>query len=113
MVTRSTAPSEVDGGIIQVMRVKSGGAHHIAISGTTNRNSSAFPTGSRVIEIYCDTACYWQTGDNTVTASSADHFLPAGHARVYSLGGDKQTQHTHIAVIQALASGTLHVSELE
>lgn len=113
MVTRSTAPAEVDGGIIQVMRAKAGAAHQISIAATTDRNSSAFATGSRVIEIYADVACYFQTGDNTVTASATDHYLPAQQARVYALGGDKQTQHTHIAVIRASGDGTLWISELE
>ena len=113
MGTRSAAPIDVDGDLIQVMRAKASGAHQISIAATTDRNSSAFATGSRVIEIYADVACYFQTGDVTVTASATDHYLPAQQARVYSLGGDKQTQHTHIAAIRASGDGTLYISELE
>ena len=113
MVTRSTAPAEVDGGIIQVMRAKDGGAHEIAIGAATARNATAFPAGARVIEVYADVACRFQSGDSSITATATDHFLPAQQTRVYSLGGDKQAQHTHIAVIQESASGTLYISELE
>ena len=77
------------------------------------RNSVAFSTDSRVIEIYSDVACYFQTGSVAITASATDHYLPATQARVYALGGDKTTHHTHIAVIRAVGDGTLYVSELE
>ena len=110
---RSAAPIDADGDLIQVMRAKAGAAHQISIAVTTDRNSSAFATGSRVIEIYSDVACYFQTGDNTVTATATDHYLPAQQARVYALGGDKQTQHTHIAGIRSSIDGTLWISELE
>lgn len=111
MGTRSTAPAEVDGGIIQVLRAKT--AHQITVGAASARNTVAFASDSRVIEIYSDVACYFQTGDVTITASATDHYLPAQQARVYSLGGDKQAQHTHIAAIQASTGGTLYISELE
>lgn len=113
MTNRTTMPHDASGGFVQVLRPLSGGAHHITVSGSSARNSSAFNSATRTIEILSDTACYFQTGDSSVTASSSDHYLPADVGRVYAVGGDKQTQHTHIAVIQVSAGGTLHVSELE
>lgn len=106
-------PYDAGGAHVQVMRPLSGGAHHITTSGVSARNSVAFNSNTRVIEILCKEDCYFQTGDNTVTASSSDHFLRADVGRVYSIGGDKQVQHTHIAVIQDTTGSILHVSELE
>ena len=106
-------PRDASGAYVQVMRPLAGGAHQITIAGASDRNSSAFNTNTRVIEIYSEVACYFQTGDNTVTASATDHYLPAQRGRVYSIGGDQQAQHTYIAVIQVSAGGTLWVSELE
>lgn len=109
----NTMPRNTGGAHTQVLRPLASGAHEIAISGATNRNSVAFNTDTRVIEIFSKTDCRFQTGDGSVVATATDHFLPAEVGRVYSLGGDRQPQHTHIAVIQETASGTLHISELE
>lgn len=111
MTVRTRAPVDADGVLIQALGVLAGGAHQITISGVSARNSSAFNSETRAIEIYCATACYFQTGDNTVVATTSDHYLPAERERVYAVGGDKQDQHTHIAVIGT--SGTLYVSEME
>ena len=113
MTVRTAMPRDASGAYVQVMRPLAGGAHTITIGAASARNSSAFDTNTRVLEIYSDTACYFQTGNSGITASSADHYLPAQRGRVYSIGGDQQAQHTHIAVIQASAGGTLWVSELE
>lgn len=113
MAVPSTMPRDSSGAYVQVLRAGAGLAHHITTSGVSARNSSAFNADTRAIEIHCTEDCYFQTGNSSITASSADHWLPGGETRVYSVGGDKQAQHTHIAVIQDTTAGTLHVSELE
>ena len=106
-------PLDIGGTHVQVLRLKASCAHTISITGTTARTSSAFNTNTRAIEVYSDTDCYIQTGDNTIEATTSDHFLPAEHSRVYSIGGDRLTQHTHIAAIRKSINGTLYISELE
>ena len=113
MTVRTAMPRDASGNYVQVMRPFATGAHEITIAGASDRNSSAFNTSTRVIEIYSDVACRFLLGDVTVTASATDHYLPAHRGRVYSLGGDQQAQYTHIAVIQQSAGGTLWISELE
>ena len=113
MTVRTRAPVDSDKQLIQALGVLAGGAHQIAVGAGSLRNSSAFNADTRVIEIFSDVACYFQTGNSSVTASASDHYLPAERERVYAIGGDKQTQHTHIAVIQAAGAGTLYVSEMD
>ena len=110
---RLTMPRGAGGAHVQVLRALVSGAHQITVAGTTARNSVAFNADTRAIEINADTDCFFQSGDNTVVATGTDHRLPSGETRVYSLGGDRQAQHTHIAVIQESAGGTLYISELE
>ena len=110
---RSTAPVDADGILIQALRLRAGGSHELAIGAASVRNSTAFDPSIRVIEVYATSDCRIRQGNGSVTALSTDSFLPSGHARLYSTGGDKQSQHTHIAVIQNVTSGTLYVSELE
>ena len=113
MSYRSSMPIDDSGAFIQALRLKTGGAHEIAIGASSQRNTTPFDTQTRVIEVYATVDCRIRQGDNTVTALSTDCFLPAGHGRLYSLGGDKQNQMGHIAAIQESTSGTLYVSEME
>lgn len=112
MTNRTTMPHDASGGFVQVLRPLAGGAHHVSFD-ATQRNSSAFDAATRSIEIFATEDCYFQTGDGSITATSADHFLPADVSRVYAVGGDKQIQHSHIAVVKDTTAGVLHVSELE
>ena len=72
-------------------------------------------------ELYADTDMWLAQGDGTITVavpavapqSNVAAFLPAQTGRLYALGGDKQSQYTHIAAIVASGTGTLYISELE
>lgn len=98
---------------IPVLRLRSGGAHEIAVGPVSARNTVAFAAATRVIGLYATVPVYLQTGDATVTAAAADHYFPAGMLYDLSLGDERQGRHTHIAVLRAAVDGTLYVSEKE
>lgn len=117
MSARSSLPKNPGGGLVQVMRSKVGaagvGAHQITVSGTSARNTTAFDTDTRVIEVYAIEDCWFRQGDGTITAAANDHFLPAKTGRLYAIGGDQLTQATHFAAIQVTTGGTLYITEME
>ncbi len=96
---------------IPALRLRDGGAHVIASSGTTARNSTAFDDGTRVVSVYATQPVYLSFGDSSVEASSSDHYFPAGIYYDVSLGGDGAPHATHLAVLQVSQSGSVYVSE--
>ena len=106
-------PQDVNDNAIPALCMKSGGAHTIAAGASSARNSTAFDANTQIVSVYADVPVYIAFGDNTVTADSSDHFLPAGLYYDVSIGGDKSAHYTHIAVLQADTAGTLYISEKE
>ncbi len=107
-------PRDSDGTAIGALRLIPGGAQTIAVGAASVRTATAFSPDTRVIAVYATQPAFIQSGGTTVTASGTDHYLPADTLVYLSLGGDKRTQHTWLAAIQATAvSGVLYVSELE
>lgn len=123
MTVRSTAPVDAGGIIIQALRPLVGGdgagAHHISASTTTARNSTAFNADTRAVEIMADDGdMFYRFGDpdganDTVAATTNDHKIRDGERLLYALGGDKQPQSTHVAVIMSSGTGTLSVTEIQ
>lgn len=113
MTVRSTMPIDAGGAFVQVLRLLAGGAHVVTIGAASARNSVAFNSNIRVIEVWASVDCRIRQGDGTVTALATDSWLPKGTGRLYALGGDKQAQATHIAVIQETTGGVLEISEME
>ncbi|MBU6234272.1 MAG: hypothetical protein KGQ41_00365 [Alphaproteobacteria bacterium] len=84
----------------------------MAATATTARNSTAFSSNTRVVSVYATGAVYLRFGDSTVTATSADHYFPAGVYYDFAIGGGKVGQLTNLAVLRADASDcTVYVSE--
>lgn len=108
-------PKDADDNIIPALRFRSGGAHTIAVTATSARNSAAFAADTKVVSLYATGPVYVKFGDATVTATTSDHYFPAGvyYDIAISGGGPKGVHHTHIAVLRAEADGTLYVSEKE
>lgn len=99
---------------IPALRLKaSGGAHAIAVSGSSARNSTAFNAATRVISLYSTVDIYVRLGGASVTAAGTDHFFPAGTYYDIAVGGDETGQATYIAALQVSTGGTLYVSEKE
>jgi hypothetical protein len=101
-------PVDGNGNPLEVMRLRAGGAQQIAFTASSARQTNAFAADRLLISVYATKDCFIRTGDNAVTASVTDHFLPAGFYASLALKG-----HTHIAVIRNTENGTLYISELE
>lgn len=106
-------PRDEDFAPIPALRLKSGGAHTIALSDTSTRTALPFDPRTRVIAVSTTAAAFIRTGDETVEAAESDHHLPAGIYLYLSLGDDRRGAHTHIAALENEGGGILHISELE
>jgi hypothetical protein len=107
-------PLDKDKNVIPAMRLKaSGGAHSIAATVTSARNSTAFSSNVRVVSVYATGPVYMRFGDSTVTATSTDHYFPAGVYYDFAIGGDKVGQFKNLAVLRADTDCTVYISEKE
>lgn len=100
---------------IPVLGFKSeGGAHPVAATSSSTRNTTPFDSNTKVISIYATVPVYLRFGDNTVTATTSDHHFPEGLYYEVPIIKDDGTSHTHVAVIRAgTTDGIFHVSERE
>lgn len=106
-------PQDMNNNPIPALRLKDSGAHSISASASSARNGTAFDTDTRVISVYADVPVYIAFGNNSITASSSDHFYPDGLYYDFAIGGDQTGQATHIAVLAVGTSGTVYISEKE
>lgn len=80
-------------------------SENISISGITNRNSTAFTY--KVIRVISAVGCFIKLGNSTVTATSADHYLPPNVIEYFTV-----KDYTHIAAITSGATGNFFVSQM-
>jgi len=109
-------PKDADSNPIPVMRLKSGGAHSLSATALSARNSVAFDAATKVVSLYATGPVYVKFGTSSVTATTSDHYFPAGLYYDFAIsGGDtgKGPQSTHVAVLRAVDNCTVHVSEKE
>lgn len=107
-------PKDINDTSIPALRLKQDGAHNIAISTTSARNTVVFDPDTRVISLYATVPTYLAFGDSSVTATSANHYFPAGLYYDVSIGGDDVAHYSHVAVIRADAEdGVIYISEKE
>ena len=107
-------PLDDDNNPIPAIRLKSdGGAHAIAATGASARNSTAFADDTKVVSLYATGPVYVRFGTSGVSASSLDHYFPSGVYYDFSLGGNKVPHYTHIAVLRVNGDCTVYVSEKE
>lgn len=105
---------DLDGNPIPALGLRDDAAHQITSSGTSARNSTAFNAATRIIFIYATENIYIKFGDDTVTATTSDHFLPAGTMFNLTIrGGKSGAQYSHVAVLQVSSGGTVYISETE
>ena len=104
-------PLDINDNPIPPLRLRDGGAHVITSSGTSARNSTAFDTDTRVVSVYATQPVYLSFGDDSVSATSNDHYFPAGIYYDIALGGDGAAHATHLAVLQVSSGGNVYVSE--
>lgn len=105
-------PVDSDNNAIPAMRLAAG-AHHISSTNSSARNSSAFADGTRVVSVYATEAVYIKFGGSTVTATSSDHYFPAGVYYDFAIGGDRTGHSTNLAVLRVSTNGDVYISEKE
>ena len=99
---------------LPALRLKKNGAHIIAASATSARNTAAFDEGTKIISIYATAPVYIAMGGPDVTAGSGDHFYPGGIYYDFAIEGQGAAHYTHIAVLRADGvDGTVYISEKE
>ena len=108
-------PKDADNNIIPALRLKDGGAHNIASSGSAQRNTTAFNQDTKVISLYATEAVYIKFGETDVAATANDHYFPAGlyYDIALSGGGAKGAHYAYISVLQVANAGNVFVSEKE
>ncbi len=107
-------PTDADNNPIQALRLKSGGAHSIAASGTSARNATAFNDDTKIVSLYATSPVYVRFGASTVTAAATDHYFPEGVYYDFAVSsGSKGAKVTHVAVLAVSAAGTVYISEKE
>lgn len=108
-------PKDADNNVIPALRLRDSGAHTINVTATAARNSTAFNAGTKVIGLYSTGAVFIKFGDNSVTATTADHYFPAGvyYDIAISGGGGKGVRNDYLSVLRESEDGTLYISEKE
>ena len=107
-------PMDMNNHPIPAVRLKgTGGAHAIAASSASARNTIAFDAGTQVVSLYATAPVYVRFGGAGVTATATDHYFPSGVYYDFAIGGDKVGHYTHLAVLRVSTDGTVYVSEKE
>lgn len=106
-------PTDMDDNVIPAVRLKSGGAHSVSVTGTSARNTTAFNAETRIVSLYATGPVYVKFGDSSVTATSSDHYFPSGVYYDFAVGGGKVGHYTHVAALQVTSGCTLYISEKE
>lgn len=96
---------------IPALRLRNGGAHSVAITNASVRNSVAFDDDVRVLSLYATAPVYIKFGDASVSATPSDHYFPAGVYYDVAIGGDGTGHFTHVAALREVQDGTLFISE--
>jgi hypothetical protein len=106
-------PTDDNNNPIPALRLKdTGGAHSIAATTTSARNATAFATDTQIVSLYATVAVFLRFGSSTITATTTDHYFPAGVYYDVSIGGEGQKQYTNLAVIRAdTTDGIVYISE--
>jgi len=109
-------PKDDDNNVIPTLRLKAtGGAHAIAASATSARNTTSFQADTRVVSLYATVPVYVRFGGSSVTATTTDHYFPQGVYYDFAVqGSDTKGPHaTNVAVLAVSTAGTVYVSEKE
>ena len=106
-------PKDADNNIIPAVRLKDGGAQSVSVTAVSAHTAQAFDSGTRVVSLYATGPVYVRFGDETVTATTADHYFPTGVYYDFAIGGGQVAQFTHVAALRVSSDCTLYISEKE
>ena len=107
-------PLDDDSNPIPAIRLKAaGGAHSIAASAVSARNSTPFDDATKIVSLYATGPVYVRFGGSSVTATTSDHYFPTGVYYDFSIGGGAVPHYTHVAVLRATSDCSVYISEKE
>jgi hypothetical protein len=108
-------PKDADNNVIPALRLADGGAHTLAVGAAPTRNNNAFKEDTKIISLYTTAPAYVKLGDQNVTATTTDHFFPAGTYYDIAItgGAGKSAQDMYLSVLRVTDDGTLFISEKE
>jgi hypothetical protein len=106
-------PHDSDSNVIPAMRLMPSGAHKISATSSSARNSTNFNSNTRVVSVYATEPVYMKFGDSSVSATSSDHYFPAGVYYDFAIGGDRTGHYTRLAVLRVTNDGDVYISEKE
>jgi hypothetical protein len=108
-------PKDADNNTIPALRFRDGGAYNLTITGAAARNAAPFDDSTKVISIYSTVAVYLKFGDSAVSATTADHYFPAGvYYDVAITGGSGKGAHNaYVSALRVDEDGDLYISEKE
>lgn len=108
-------PKDADNNAIPALRLRDNGAHQISVTSTAARNAVAFDDDTKVISLYATGPVYIALGDDTVDATAADHYFPAGvyYDIAISGGSGKGAQNLYVSALSAETDCELYISEKE
>jgi hypothetical protein len=116
LIMTTLLPKDADNNVIPALRLRDGGAYNLTITGVAARNTIAFNGDTKVISIYSSVAVYLKFGDETVSATTTDHYFPAGIYYDIAITGGSGNKGAHNAYVSALRvdeDGALYISEKE
>lgn len=108
-------PKDADNNTIPALRLRSGGAHVLNVTGANVRNNLAFNEETKVISVFATAPVYLAFGDASVTATPSDHYFPANTYYDVAIGGGagKGAHNAYIAALRTSEDCTLYISEKE
>jgi len=107
-------PTDANNNPISALRLCTDGAHAVAVSGNSARNTVAFNAETRVISLYATTDVYIKfSGNASDGATSASHFFPAGIYYDFAIGDPRNGNYRYIHALRVSADGMIYVSEKE
>lgn len=108
-------PKDADNNAIPALRLSDNGAHQITTTGTASRNATAFAEDTKIISLYATTDVYIAFGDSAVTATTSDHFFPAGlyYDVAITAGNGKTAHNAYVSALRVSSDGILYISEKE
>jgi len=106
----TSLPLDFDNNPIQALALRDGGAKTLSATAASAR-SSAFAGDTQIVSVYATGPVYLKFGDSSVTATSSDHYFPAGVYYDFSLGGGKTGRKTHLAALRADQDCAVYISE--
>lgn len=106
-------PTDQNNQPIPAVRLRHDGAHKISVSNSAARNQTAFNSDTKVISIYATVPVYIAFGDETIIATSDDHYFPAGIYYDVAVGGGRSAHNGYISALRVSGDGMLYISEKE